>query len=44
MGDNFTVANNRNEPLITWSPGDSVSLLLKQIGNQIAEMEIKRSY
>jgi CheY-like chemotaxis protein len=44
MGDNLTVANNRNEPLINWSPGDSVSLLLKQIGNQIAEMELKRTY
>jgi len=44
MGDNLTVANNRNEPLINWSPGDSVSLLLKQIGNQIAEMEVKRTY
>jgi len=43
MGDNLTVANNRNEPLISRYPNDSTSLLLKQIGTQMAEIEIKRN-
>jgi pilus assembly protein CpaE len=39
MGDNLTVANNRNEPLINRYPNDSASVLIRQIGAQIAEME-----
>jgi pilus assembly protein CpaE len=41
MGDNFTVANNRNEPIIARSPNDSASLLLKQIAQQMMEMGTK---
>jgi pilus assembly protein CpaE len=41
MGDNLTVANNRNEPLINRYPNDSASVLIRQIGAQIAEMESK---
>jgi pilus assembly protein CpaE len=39
MGDNLTVANNRNEPLINRYPNDSASVILRQIGAQIADME-----
>ncbi len=41
MGDKFTVANNRNEPLIARSPNDLASLLLKQIAQQMMEMGTK---
>jgi CheY-like chemotaxis protein/MinD-like ATPase involved in chromosome partitioning or flagellar assembly len=37
MGDGFTVANNRHEPLATRLQNDSVTLLLKQVANQMAE-------
>jgi len=39
MGDNFTVANNRNEAIMTRFPTNSAALLLKDIGMQMAEME-----
>jgi pilus assembly protein CpaE len=35
MGDNFTVANNRHEPLTSGFSNNSVTLLLKQIANQM---------
>jgi pilus assembly protein CpaE len=38
MGDNFTVANNRHEPLATRLQNDSSVLLLKQAANQMIEM------
>jgi pilus assembly protein CpaE len=38
MGDNFTVANNRHEPVAGRFPNDSVSMLLKQAAKQMAEM------
>ena len=39
MGDNFTVANNRHEPLATRLQNDSSILLLKQAVNQMIEMD-----
>ena len=38
MGDNLTVANNRHEPITARFPNDSISMLLKQIANQILEV------
>ncbi len=44
MGDNFTIANNRHEPLaIRLQQNDSVSLLLEQVANQMAEMDKQRN-
>jgi CheY-like chemotaxis protein len=37
MGDNFTVANNRHEPIAGRFRGDSVSLLLEQVASQMVE-------
>ncbi len=39
MGDNFTVANNRHEPLATRFQNDSVTLLLKQAANMMVEID-----
>jgi pilus assembly protein CpaE len=39
IGDNFTVANNRHEPLATRHQSDSVTLMLKQAATQIVEMD-----
>jgi pilus assembly protein CpaE len=39
MGDNFTVANNRNEPIISRFPNNSAALLLKDIGMQMADIQ-----
>jgi pilus assembly protein CpaE len=39
MGDNFTVANNRHEPLATRLQNDSTILMLKQAVNQMIEMD-----
>ena len=39
MGDNFTVANNRHEPLATKLQNDSTILLLKQAVSQMIEMD-----
>jgi Flp pilus assembly CpaE family ATPase len=39
MGDNFTVANNRNEPVASRFQNDSFTLLLKQAANQLFEMD-----
>jgi MinD-like ATPase involved in chromosome partitioning or flagellar assembly/ActR/RegA family two-component response regulator len=38
MSSNFTVANNRHEPLITKFPNDSSSFTLKEAAIQIAEL------
>jgi CheY-like chemotaxis protein/MinD-like ATPase involved in chromosome partitioning or flagellar assembly len=38
MSGNFTVANNRHEPLITKFPNDSSSFTLKEAAIQIAEL------
>lgn len=38
MGGNFTVANNRHEPLVRRFPGDSGSMLLLQSAGEIREM------
>jgi len=38
MGDNFTVANNRHEPVASRFPNDSATMLLKQAANQMAEV------
>lgn len=38
MGDNFTVANNRHEPLASRFHNDSTTLLLKQVATQLIEM------
>jgi len=38
-GDNFTVANNRHEPIASRFSSNSVSLLLKQAVNQMLEMD-----
>ncbi len=38
MSDNFTIANNRHEPIIVKFPGDSSALTLKQAALQIAEL------
>jgi pilus assembly protein CpaE len=39
MGDNFTVANNRHEPLATRLQNDSSILLLRQAANQMVEVD-----
>ncbi len=39
MGDNFTVANNRHEPLATRLQNDLTILLLKQAANEMIEMD-----
>ena len=39
MGDNFTVANNRHEPLATRLQNDSSILLLRQAARQMAEVD-----
>jgi len=39
MGDNFTVANNRHEPLATKLQNDSTILLLKQAVSKMIEMD-----
>jgi pilus assembly protein CpaE len=44
MGDNFTVANNRNEPIITRFPNNSAALLLKDIGMQMADIQKIHSF
>ena len=38
MGDNFTVANNRHEPIASRLQNDSAIFLLKQTANQMAEL------
>jgi pilus assembly protein CpaE len=38
MSSNFTVANNRHEPLISKFPNDSSTFTLKEAANQIAEL------
>ncbi len=38
MSGNFTLANNRHEPVIVKFPNDSSSFTLKQAANQIAEL------
>ena len=43
MGDNFTVANNRHEPLATRLQNDSAILLLRQAANQMIEMDKHRN-
>ena len=43
MGDNFTVANNRHEPVIARFPDDSVAMLLKQIAREITEVGKQRN-
>jgi len=43
MGDNFTVANNRHEPVSARFPEDSVAMLLKQVANEIIEVGKKRN-
>ena len=43
MGDNFTVANNRHEPIMTRFPNNSAALSLKEIGLQMAEIQKARS-
>ncbi len=42
MGDNFTVANNRHEPLASRFRDDLAALLLKQAGIQMFEMDKSR--
>ena len=44
MGDNFTVANNRNEPIISRFPNNSAALLLKDIGVQMADIQKTYSF
>jgi len=39
MGDNFTVANNRHEPVASRFDDDSVTLLLKHVALQMVEMD-----
>jgi hypothetical protein len=39
MGDSFTVANNRHEPLAIRLQNDSTILLLKQAVSQMIEMD-----
>jgi pilus assembly protein CpaE len=39
MGDNFTVANNRHEPVIIRSHNDSITLLFKQATSQMIDMD-----
>jgi Flp pilus assembly CpaE family ATPase len=43
MGDNFTVANNRHEPLASRFHNDSTTLLLKQVATQLVEMDKNRN-
>ncbi len=43
MGDNFTVANNRHEPLASRFHNDSTTLLLKQVATQLIEMDKPRN-
>jgi pilus assembly protein CpaE len=38
MGDNFTVANNRHEPILLKFPTDSSVLVIEQTSRQIVEM------
>ena len=38
MGRNFTLANNRHEPIVTKFPGDSAAFSLQQAANQIIEL------
>ena len=38
MSGNFTVANNRHEPIISKFPNDSGSFAIKEVASQIAEM------
>ena len=38
MGGNFTLANNRHEPVATKFPDDSVTLMLQQASEQMAQM------
>jgi MinD-like ATPase involved in chromosome partitioning or flagellar assembly len=42
VGDNFTVANNRHEPIAARFQNDSASLLLRQIAVQVSELGEKR--
>ena len=43
MGDNFTVANNRHQPLATGLQNDSAIILLRQAANQMVELEKPRN-
>jgi hypothetical protein len=38
MSGNFTIANNRHEPVIAKFPNDSATFSLKQAAIQIAEL------
>ena len=38
MGGNFTLANNRHEPLATKFPNDSATLMLLQAVSQMTEL------
>ena len=38
MGGNFTLANNRHEPIVTKFPGDSTAFNLQQAANQIIDL------
>ena len=42
MGDNFTVANNRHEPVAARFQNDSVAILLKQTASQMVEEDKRR--
>ena len=41
MGGNFTLANNRHEPIMTKFPGDSASLELNRIASEMVEISVK---
>lgn len=41
MSGNFTIANNRHEPVVTKFPNDSSTFILKQASIQIAELGIR---
>jgi len=43
MGDNFTLSNNRHEPLATRLQNDSAILLMKQAANQMIEVDKHRN-
>ena len=43
MGDNFTVANNRHEPIAARSSGDSSWMALRQAANEMSTMGEKRA-
>ena len=43
MGDNFTVSNNRHEPLATRLQNDSAILLMKQAANQMIDVDKHRN-